>query len=308
MVNYNEWMSQLNGDVNVGHLSIPGTHNSAASHTAMPSVKCQDKSITEQLNNGVRFFDIRLGKFFFKDKDTDGDGHDDYNSNDLQVIHGKFPVKMPFPLEFSKVLEEFYSFLDENPKESCIVSLKQEGSNSWDNDNDEFGNFIWNNYISKNEDKWYLNNQLPNLNDCRGKIILFRRFGIKDENKANNYGIEASYWSYNTTDEDRGSFRVQDFCEINDRAAIDQKADHVKQFMTTATEYNGTQSSNPKLFLNFCSGANFFDHQCWPEEIANRIETCGIQDNVKRGCGIVIVDYAGKNDWSIVKRMVDSNF
>ena len=80
-------------------MSIPGTHNSAACHVALPSVQCQGATVTEQLEHGVRFLDVRVGKLFL--------GND---VKDLQVIHGKFPVKIPFPLKLTDTLNEVYQF------------------------------------------------------------------------------------------------------------------------------------------------------------------------------------------------------
>ncbi|KAH3682946.1 hypothetical protein WICPIJ_006085, partial [Wickerhamomyces pijperi] len=116
------------------------------------------------------------------------------------------------------------------------------------------------------KDKWYLNTNLPNLRDVRGKVVLFRRFGVQNGDKQNSTGIPASSWSYNTTDDDRGLFRVQDFCEIKSEEDIPKKAEYVKNLINNAKSYNST-NNDPKLFVNFCSGANFFDHACWPEQV-----------------------------------------
>ena len=83
MVDYKTWLKDIDNNTRISKLSIPGTHNSAACHTALPSVQCQGASVTEQLEHGVRFLDIRVGKLFV--------GND---VKDLQVIHGKFPVKI----------------------------------------------------------------------------------------------------------------------------------------------------------------------------------------------------------------------
>ena len=56
-----DWMSKVSDDVNILDLSIPGTHDSGAQHSiADVAGKCQDLSISSQLEIGVRFLDIRL--------------------------------------------------------------------------------------------------------------------------------------------------------------------------------------------------------------------------------------------------------
>ncbi|KAH3900541.1 uncharacterized protein SCODWIG_02792 [Saccharomycodes ludwigii] len=304
MVDFENWISELDGNINLAQLSIPGTHNSAACHTSLPSVRCQDESITEQLKHGVRFFDIRLGKLFLEVKDDD--------QYELQVIHGKFPVRIPAPVKFSLVLNEFYDFLDKHPNETVIVSLKQEGEDSWGKDTDEFPRFVWDNYLKKDKDKWFLSNQIPKLDECKSKLILFRRFGVKQgfqyfDNRS-DFGIDAEWWTYNTKDDDRGFFEVQDYCELNEPKDIDEKAMYVKDLIGKALQCNTTNTDNSKLFINFCSGANFFNIECWPKKIAKRMAEHNIQDMVGAGSGTVIIDYAGLNDWEIVKKIVGSNF
>ena len=88
---------------------------------------------------------------------------------------------------------------------------KQEGSDDWDNSQDEFGKLIWDRYVNPNKDRWYLNTDIPKLGDARGKAILFRRFGVQDEQLKKQFGFSASSWTYNTTNDDRGQFVVQDF-------------------------------------------------------------------------------------------------
>lgn len=295
MVDYKTWLRDIDNNKKISQLSIPGSHNSAACHAALPSVQCQGATVTEQLDHGIRFLDIRVGKLFL--------GND---VKDLQVIHGKFPVKIPFPLKLTDTLDEVYQFLQNNNSETVIVSIKQEGSDDWDNDNDEFGKLIWDRYINPNKDKWYLNTDIPKIGDVRGKAILFRRFGVKDENLKKNFGISASFWSYNTTDEDRGNFAVQDFCEVNTVNDLSLKIDHVKNFAKRSQEY--TSNHDDKLFLNFTSGSNFYDQQCWPEPVSKAMIEGNIQDTFKKGVGIIVLDYAEAEDWKLPKALVDSNF
>ncbi|ODQ82169.1 hypothetical protein BABINDRAFT_5174 [Babjeviella inositovora NRRL Y-12698] len=299
MVQYNEWMKDVNDDAKLSSLSVPGTHNSAACHVALPSVQCQGASVTDQLNHGVRFLDIRCAKLFLASGD---------DANDLQVIHGKFPVKIPFPLKLAKVLDEVYAFLQSHGSETVIVSLKQEGQDTWDNDSDEFPKVIWENYVRPHQDQWYLGSGIPRLGDTRGKAVLFRRFGVKDEQLSQNLGIDAHWWTYNTTDDDRGEIRVQDFCELNDTNDVQKKSDYVKQLTSQAIQYNATNPADPKLFLNFCSGSNFFNPECWPEKIAQCMSDANIQDCFGKGCGIVVLDYSEKDDYKLVKELVDKNF
>lgn len=298
MVNYKTWLHEIDDNTRLGSLAIPGTHNSAACHTALPSVQCQGESVTDQLEHGVRFLDIRVGKYPLKSGD---------DANDLTVVHGNFPVRIPFPKKFLDTLDEVYEFLDSNKSEFVIVSIKQEGTGEWDNNNDEFANVVWDRYVNKNKDKWFLGTDLPSVGEARGKAVLFRRFGVKNDDRRAHFGFDAASWKYNTTEDDRGKFVVQDFCEIESAADIPKKVGYVKDLARKAAEHNST-SSDGKLYVNFTSGSNFFDHECWPQQVAKAMVANNLQESFARGSGIIVLDYVEADDWKLVKNLVDKNF
>lgn len=295
-----KWMAQVPDQTLLSLLSLPGTHNSAAWHVSFPSVQCQGASITQQLIHGIRFFDIRVARPFLG---MCGE------PQDLQVIHGAFPVKIPYPEKLYDVLNDILAFLQDNPSETAIVSIKQEGNDKWDNDNDEFANLIWNKYIAPYEDKWYLGGDIPRLGAVRGKALLFRRFGVKSDQLKAHFGFEASWWTYNSPEDDRGKFVVQDWSEVNEPADFTTKIGYVNQHIERAIQYNATsdatQDHGAKLFINFCSGSNFFNPQCWPQGVSRAVSD-GI-NGMGKSCGIVIVDYAETGDWGLIRQIVHSN-
>jgi 1-phosphatidylinositol phosphodiesterase len=300
MVNYTEWMHDISDGALLSSLSVPGTHNSAASHRALPSVQCQGEGVGQQLRHGVRFLDFRVGKNVLSAEED--------KQRKLIVCHAKFPLKLLGNVHLSDVLDDVYTFLEEHKSETVIVSIKQEGNGSWDNDNDEFGNCIWDGYISPNKDRWYLGTDIPTLGGCRGKAILFRRFGVKNEDRKREFGVDAAWWSYNCTHDDRGTLQVQDFCEINSTDDILKKAGYIKELSKAAVDHNSTSYNDPKLFLNFCSGSNFFDPNCWPSKIADGLVEQGIDEAFGRGSGVIVLDYAEKKDWMLVNELIDKNF
>lgn len=303
MHNYTNWISQQNSELRISQVSIPGTHNSGAFFSSLPAIKCQNNNIETQLKHGIRFFDIRLGKIFL--------GKSKLKSNknsELQVVHDLFPVKPISPLKFSEVLQVIYTFLDQNQDEVIILSLKQEGYGKWDNENDEFANLILEKYINKNKDQWYLKNDIPKLKECRGKIILFRRFDVKNKDKFMSYGFNAFSWTYNTPNEDHGTFQVQDNCDINSNGCIHRKIEYIKNLIQIAVKYNSNNYSGDKLFVNFCSASNFFNIKYWPHKIAEEINKSDITNVIQKGTGIIIVDFASIKDWNIVKKVIESNY
>src|SRR5699024_8650694 len=105
------WMSELNDNVRLSELSIPGTHNSATgtfSGIASGYVKTQSIDIRKQLDNGIRFLDIRA-------RAIDGA---------FTMHHDRYYLNQ----NFGDVLNKTVAFLRDNPGEVVYMRLKQEYS------------------------------------------------------------------------------------------------------------------------------------------------------------------------------------
>jgi len=56
----NNWMASLNSGLYLSQFSIPGTHETMALYESLSgTAKCQNLSLSSQLDAGVRFVDIR---------------------------------------------------------------------------------------------------------------------------------------------------------------------------------------------------------------------------------------------------------
>lgn len=204
----NNWMSKIDGNLYLNEITIPGTHDSGANYVQLGLFsKCQASDVKTQLNDGFRYLDVRLGP----------DKKDDEPA--LSLYHGFCHCKTsPWPFSENLYLEYYlkdcYEFLNENPSETIIFVV----SNERDADTAEF-QMLLDSYIRKNEDYWYLSSKLPMLNDCRGKIVLARRYSDKAE-LGSRAGIEI-FWSdqggrddvslsYNTETKDDYVLIIQD--------------------------------------------------------------------------------------------------
>jgi len=300
------WMGKLRDSTPLGALSIPGTHNSPTHHVALPSVRCQSVSIPEQLNNGVRFLDIRV--------QPDG--------RELTLVHGAFPIALSGPKKLSDAIKDCYNFLDKNRSETIIVSLKREGR-SGTNDQD-FSKLIKEEIVDKSRDHWYIDPTIPTLGKGRGKCVLFRRYqlhdSLKSENGGKGYGINAESWADNTPNFTTPSgICVQDFYEIRESENIGKKLQYIKeQLERSCTQVAAAErdKKEPPLFINFMSGSNFFKVDTWPERIAAKInpaitEYLAVDSKVEggnSGTGILIYDFAGQDgNWAISKLVVGIN-
>ncbi|PSN72874.1 PLC-like phosphodiesterase [Corynespora cassiicola Philippines] len=269
--NQAQWMSTLPSDLPLSALSIPGTHNSHTYYRALPSVRCQVVSVKAQLENGIRFLDIRLQPSHATDVEK----------KSLYLVHGAFPVSLTGTKYFEPVLQACYDFLDKNPGETILISLKREGVGSATDEH--LSSILHKHYISPHSDKWYTESGIPYLGDVRGKLVLVRRYNLDDSlgggaGDDKNYGLDATAWPYNCTNAPHGPFCVQDFCEVLHPASIAQKLQYSNEHLVRAAECTAfipgvnTDAENPvpagPLHLNFLSGSNFWRVGCWPDRIA----------------------------------------
>lgn len=103
------WMQHIKDTMPIYKLSIPATHDSGAV-LGGEFLQTQDSSIKEQLEKGIRGFDIRLQAI----------------NEDLGVYHATQFQHITWKKD---VLPMFISFLNNHPSEMLIVSLKCEGGN-----------------------------------------------------------------------------------------------------------------------------------------------------------------------------------
>ena len=173
-------LSKISDSVYLSELNIAGTHDSATAYVAMENMaRCQDKTIAEQLQMGIRLLDIRLTK----------------KGNEFYLVHAiadcysdEAKTKR---MTFGEVLDCCKSFLADNPQETIILSIKQDRGiiNRW------FFPPFYDKYIKGDESYWYLGNSVPTLGQCRGKLVLMRRCRVwKSFYKTADGGLNFSFW------------------------------------------------------------------------------------------------------------------
>lgn len=285
-----KWMSALPDHLKLYELSIPGTHNSCAFNCCM-FAKCQKNSLTYQLNNGVRYIDVRCRHI----------------NDSFRLHHGPFDLNFDFD---TGCIDLCINFLKANPTESIIVLISTEHrpeSNKLQFDD------VFLNYLEKNRQYWFLDEHCPSLAECRGKLVLLRRFftGKKP------LGIDMSGWKFNQTNEIKNhaefSFMVQDVCN----STSSNKWTEIKKLL----DHANIPSENKIWYMNYCSAEK------WPIQppafISWRVnkKICAyLQNEVKlqisdnqmdnicqnsKPLGIVIIDFAEKE---IIQNIYKLNF
>lgn len=322
-VNLESWMSKLDDEISLSYISIPGTHNSPTCYTALPTVRCQAVGVKEQLQNGVRFLDIRVQP----------ENPDDPSKDELILVHSAFPISLTGNKYFRNIVDTVYNFLDANPSETVIISLKREGVGR--STDQQLSKILYNHYAC-DKGRWFTENRIPTLGEVRKKIVLIRRFGLDDslkrENDHQGWAIDAECWPDNCTDGSclGGDIRIQDFYEVSKVSSIQKKISYsVEQLVRSAQsvlDLNSVVKEIPKqpIFMNFLSGSSFWSAKCWPDRVAAKVNPYIIDhlcrkhnepSALSRGrdigngsTGIVVCDWIGKNDnWDLVNCIIAMN-
>lgn len=181
-INLRKWMENIDDNRDLLSLNLVGTHDCVTQYVQLSYfARCQDRNIYEQLCIGVRGLDIRV-----KSK-----------GNRLKMVHAFTkafvkPSHLSAWMDMEDVLEHCYHFLDENPSETIVFQFKNDSGKEMEKCFD----ILYNTYIKADEDRWYLENRVPLLSECRGKIVLIRRCKMADreEYNAGNRGIDFSNW------------------------------------------------------------------------------------------------------------------
>ncbi len=175
-VSLKNWMADPRlKDKRLHELAIPGSHDSVTSGLDWLSEenkisRTQNQSVTNQLNSGVRFFDIRV------------------NTDDMTINHGKTRTDV----KLSTVLENFRDFLLATD-ETIVMHVKHE----WGDTQSFHGHMIaalrhtfpWNADASKNLYNKHVhllplgqNGTIPTLSQLRKKLVYVRRYGPREDN------------------------------------------------------------------------------------------------------------------------------
>ncbi|KAJ9497623.1 hypothetical protein H2202_007047 [Exophiala xenobiotica] len=240
-----EWMTNLADNKCLSQLTIPGTHDAAAiSH--VPFVGCHTMTFTEQLNAGVRYFDLRAGFSRW--------------SSNLIAYHGFYAIQRSLDLRsevlIASIFQECYVFLTVHPKECIIIQIKQDWNSGNQTEAAKFATAMQN-LITKNNEFWLTGKTIPTLQELRGKIQLVRRFPVLVS--VLPFGIDATQdWLDNVSDfqitNPDVDIHVQDHYMFDEDGVPDKKYGDVLDQLGRARP-----NPNPArtLYLNFASATSW---------------------------------------------------
>lgn len=239
------WLSRVDGSKLISELYLPGSHDSATKYVDLAFfAKCQSLTIKQQLEAGVRYLDIRLATDTINGKDTLSFYH-----GFCRCRTGAFPWSKP--LELDDVLDVCYEFLNGHKLETIVFAVKQERGS----DTESFEKMLFTK-IAKWQDYWYLGETVPTLEECRGKLVLVRRFEDANQNLKLSKGLPllwADQGNREQTELARETKRTENFfLTVQDRYKYDGANKWSSFEKAILLEKQGSKTF-PEIRLNFLS-------------------------------------------------------
>ncbi len=331
------WMSHVDGSKYLDELSIPGTHDSSTcsvdndTEPQTSLAKCQQDYIPTQLLEGIRYFDIRLGK-----NNDKGDPGIDHGICYLLKKDGGF-------IHLSDVIGYFKTFLNENPSEALIMLV----SRGNDEATDESVTTAFANVMGNNSDLFYTSSHVPTLNEVRGKIVLLRRFKLAgDSVDGHTWGLDLTEWddkikahsgkSMCLVQDARGfeaagnagakepyctKVYAQDHYDCTGSSKIDwvdmalEAAPDLKRSPVDITAADGTtvQATERCWFINYTSctqnnpftAARVVDEHLYKSSYINNTGVEGTKENCRKHIGIIASDFV---DAALARSIYQRNY
>ncbi len=283
-------ISRLKDDVYLSTVNLAGTHDSATAYVSMEKMcRCQSLTIAEQLEIGVRLFDIRLynkgGEFYLCHSLAD-------------CFEDKEKTKK---LTFDTLLEMFYSFLTDNPCETLVLSIKLDRGIQ----NRRFFSAFYKKYISGNEEKWYLENRSLRLSECRGKLVLMRRCKRKKSFLTRETcGLDFSFWKDQDSKKKFHPLPLRRTVGFNAMIQDRYGLNYEDKWEKCAKPFLDSCSTSPDDFaLHFISTA-FREKGADLKKGADLINGRFIKYPLRKNTGWIFIDFA---DEEIIKKIMNSN-
>ena len=296
----NSWMTAIDDDTKIALLTIPGTHDAATSSCAGPG-KCQTLTIPEQLESGVRAFDLRPTM--------------DDNSTLGNIYHSILDTGV----SMGAAMECFDSFLSAHPGEGIIVIMRYESerqlfspSISEDNYKAAMKNFLWDNRIYQSRKAAF--NKSMTMEDLRGRILIISR---NDLSPVSSFETAYTQWSHSNSVGEAlqiygtgglGRIYVQDMysAEKNGNSSeadfLAKKKELVCKLLDITVPFREYEQNN--WVINYCSGyaGSSFASDSYAKNAAstNPAALEHIKAHTGKGfTGIVMMDYAGTDTYEV---------
>ena len=273
-----EWQKALKDSVLLSSLAIPGTHDTGAYVSGGAMIITQKLSVEEQLNEGIRAFDIRLRAI---------------DDEKMMIYHGIASQKITFRED---VLKTCINFLEQHPREFIVMSLKKEG----DDIRSPKGYSGLLREIIENPD--YKNlfvkefNKNLTIGNLRGKILLLHRSDIGFPRIGGVFAgwrDDASFQGAILGNNSEATMYVEDEYKVPLVSDIENKRKSIENNLIHSSKTENERD----WFITFVSGTGVF---AYPNIVAKKInpkllDFLSKNENEKYR-GIIFLDFIEKED------------
>lgn len=238
----NRWMAMIPGSTYFSMLSTPGSHDSATSSVTSytSSSKCQSETIAQQLENGVRAFDIRPGYKYSTAITT----------SNLYIYHGMANTNVLY----KDAIKDLVDFLKANPTETLsVIMVKEDGTpllSSWTDYTTEMCNAIDEIHTQYTDNIKLLDHSYYTLNDYRGKIFFGYR-NAWDLHKT----VRVTNWADNASVKDY-SVGVGSTCTASIEDEYNKNGDNKKTVVNALLDMASANTNHTRFHYTFTSCAN----------------------------------------------------
>ncbi|KAG7441529.1 PLC-like phosphodiesterase [Guyanagaster necrorhizus] len=267
-----DWMANYSDDTKIVHMSIPGTHDAATWNytqatqdefirytgeiAAAEYYQCQEHSLFQMLNGGIRAFDLRVA----------------YNpGNDTIGFHHSEAMLSP-TATVEDVFFGFYSWLDKHPTEALLISVNHESSTGTPDDAKLYEH-LYDLFNSSPATEYWVqtNGTLGTLGEARGKMTLLQRFSYDllpayDTNRIGIY-LDADQWTDNGVNitlvyneaEDQVAY-IEDYYDIGVETGAGAAENILWKYNATTAHIQDAIDNHPdQLYISFASSEHDVD-------------------------------------------------
>lgn len=250
-----DWMAELPDDAVLSSVNLPGSHDAGTAAIVEDFVaqfsfsSCQKYYYEEQLNVGVRSFDIRCDA-----------RKDDAKPSDVRIVHGSSTWacsnRDDTDLTLDNILTESVRFLDEHPTETVVLLVKPDDG-SVEGLARAVGNFIKTEAAKGDDSHVWTGNEIPSVKEARGKIVFIRRYEIDtakydpadDDLQERWFGIDLSDWDDHPYSDTKYAIKIygEDDCgtSVYVQDAYSEKASGKMDYIEgTMAQTTGTDSTH----------------------------------------------------------------
>lgn len=319
-INAGNWMSKLPDSMYLSELNMPGTHDAGAANMFLQvdeqvsSTLCQQLYLDEQLNAGIRAWDIRIDRASAK------------TESDPNIVHGLSAAfcrnSTGQVLELDEVMWTARNFLKTHPLETVIITLKGDGKTV--GSDEDVANHVLK-YIKDSSFPIYRpavgeGGKVPTLGQVRGKIVFVRRLALSNSyiqglnqqspSLIDAFGPDASKWDDNTYTSHKRALQVGSSCVYaQDNYGEGDASRKLEYFYGTIDDATGNKlTANGNAYLFNYSAAK--DNLSQPRSIdSNLMDDARLAQPAsqmdKKTIGIVMANYI---DAKLAARIYMTNF